>query len=90
MGRLWYQEYVSVSINICPWQDPMQLGIKVPGIPCGTPEFWQGKVARYKAIELQHGKLNHCPHNYSPIKIDIFFSNNSFIIVWTGINPNLH
>ena len=23
------KEYVSVSINICPWQDPMQLGIKV-------------------------------------------------------------
>ncbi len=38
-----YKEYVSVSIDICPWQDPMQLGIKVP-------EFWQGKVVRYKAI----------------------------------------
>ena len=29
---------VAVSINICPWQDLTQFGIKVPGTPCGTPE----------------------------------------------------
>ncbi len=31
------KECVAVSINICPWQDPMQFGIKVPGTPCTTP-----------------------------------------------------
>ncbi len=31
------EEYVSISINICPWQDPMQMGIKVTGTPCDTP-----------------------------------------------------
>ncbi len=31
------KECVAVSINICPWLDPMQFGIKVAGTPCGTP-----------------------------------------------------
>ncbi len=35
------KEYVSVSINICPWQDPKVLH--------------SGKVAKNKAIWLQHG-----------------------------------
>ena len=32
-------ECVAVSINICPWQDPMQFGIKIAGTPCGTPGY---------------------------------------------------
>ncbi len=31
------QECVAVSINICPWQDPMQFGIKILGTPYDTP-----------------------------------------------------
>ncbi len=31
------KECVAVSINICPWHDPMQFGIKAPGMPCSTP-----------------------------------------------------
>ena len=48
------------------------MGIKVKGTPCDTPgcswypEFWQGKVARNKAILLQH---NYEGKNWlSPIK----------------------
>ncbi len=37
VGYHFGQECVAVSINICPWQDPMQFGTKVPGTPCGTP-----------------------------------------------------
>ncbi len=33
------KECVAVSINIRPWQDPMQFGIKVPGTPSGTRSF---------------------------------------------------
>ncbi len=31
------KEYVSITINICPWQDPMHLGTKVKGTSCDTP-----------------------------------------------------
>ncbi len=33
--HLLLKEYVSISIDFCPWQDPMQLamGIKVKGTP---------------------------------------------------------
>ena len=27
--KAWLKEYVAVSINICPWQNPMRLGIKL-------------------------------------------------------------
>ena len=30
------QEYVAVSINICRWQNPLQLGIKLKVSPCNT------------------------------------------------------
>ena len=36
------QEYVAVSIDICPWQNSMQLGTKLNVTPC----MYQGKVAR--------------------------------------------
>ena len=41
------KEYVAVSINICPSQNPMRLDIKlnIRMYPV-SPEFWQGKVAR--------------------------------------------
>ncbi len=35
--KFWWKECVAVCINICPWHDPMQFGIKVPGTPCCTP-----------------------------------------------------
>ncbi len=31
------KECVAVSINICPWQDPIKFGIKIPGTPYGIP-----------------------------------------------------
>ncbi len=31
------KEYVSFSINICPWQYPVLLGITVKVQPCDTP-----------------------------------------------------
>ena len=30
------KEYVAVSIDICPWQNPMRLGIKLKVTPCDT------------------------------------------------------
>ncbi len=60
---------IAVSINICPWQDPMQFGIKVPGKPCGTPgcrwdeaNLWVGKVTRWIKCFPQHTKLHHCSY----------------------------
>ncbi len=35
------QEYVAVSIYICPWQISMRLGIKVKVTPCDTPGYIQ-------------------------------------------------
>ncbi len=32
-----HKEYVAVSIDICPWQNPMRLGIKLKVTPCDTP-----------------------------------------------------
>ncbi len=32
-----HKEYVAVSINIYPWQNPMRLGIKVKVTPYDTP-----------------------------------------------------
>ncbi len=45
------KECVAVSINICPWQDPMQFGIKVLGTPCSTVKHFP-----------QHMKLHHCSY----------------------------
>ncbi len=47
---------VAISINICPWQDPMQFGIKVLGTSCGTPGF------RWDVNFPQHTKLHHCSY----------------------------
>ncbi len=51
-----FKECVAVSINICPWQDPLQFGIKVQGTPCGTP----GR--RWDVHYVQHLKLHHCSY----------------------------
>ncbi len=45
------KERIAVSINICPWQDLMQFGIKVLGthlVLIGSLEekLWGGKVTR--------------------------------------------
>ena len=43
------KEYVSISINIFSWQDPLQLGIKLKATPCGTPWYrWDGFVQRVR------------------------------------------
>ena len=31
------EEYVAVYIDICPWQDPMQFGIKLKVMPYNIP-----------------------------------------------------
>ncbi len=58
------KECVAVSINICPWQDPMQFGIKVPGTPFGIPGCrWDvSKVTRWIKHFPQHMKLHHCSY----------------------------
>ena len=72
-GQFYSKECVAVSIDICPLQDPMQFGIKVPGTPCGAPEcrwdfmligsleanLWAAKVTRWIKYFPQHMKLHH-------------------------------
>ena len=59
-------ECVAFSINICPWQDPMQFGIKVTGTPCSAPGCrWNVKVTRWIKDFPIHIKLHHCSYMWS-------------------------
>ena len=57
-------EYVAVSLNICPWQDPMQLGVKLKITPCNLPgcRRYVKWVARWGGNKYQHSKLHDCSY----------------------------
>ncbi len=63
-----YKEYVSVSIDICPWQNPMQFGIKLKVTPCDTP----GRVKLLDKEEINTSwKTSECSAKQASWKLNL-------------------
>ena len=55
------KEYVAVSVDICPWLNPVQVDILTSLPPCCMP-WCLCKVPRIKDNQAQHMKLQHCSY----------------------------